>query len=81
MPRAGAVPDEFNFSIEYAKSDRSMCRTTREKIPKGALRIAEMIQSETFDGRIPSWHQATKTGFFLGNKNKGLISTSMIYNW
>eukprot|EP01043_Picozoa_sp_COSAG02_P126940 COSAG02_NODE_64245_length_261_cov_0.629630_1_plen_64_part_10 len=43
------VPDEYNFTIEYAKSNRSTCRTTGEKIEKGALRIGMLIQSETFD--------------------------------
>ena len=75
MPRPGAVPDEFEFTVEYAKSNRSMCRTTKEKIPQGALRLGKMVQSEHFDGRNPEWHGAA--AFFKGG-NKGLISSNLV---
>jgi poly [ADP-ribose] polymerase len=74
------VPDEYNFTIEYAKSNRSTCRTTGEKIEKGALRIGMLIQSETFDGRLCNWHVGTKEGFFKGG-NKGLISPTLVHGW
>ena len=74
------VPEEFDYTIEYAKSNRSTCRTTGEKIEKGALRIGVLIQSETFDGRLCHWHAASREGFFLRG-NKGLISPSLVHGW
>ena len=74
------VPDEFPFTIEYAKSNRSTCRTTLEKIEKGALRIGQMVQSESFDGRVPQWHGATTEAFFKAG-NKGLVSPTMLHMW
>jgi poly [ADP-ribose] polymerase len=46
---------DYDFMVEYAKSDRSSCRTTKEKIPKGAMRIGQMVQAPNFDGKIPQW--------------------------
>lgn len=74
------VPVEFAFTIEYAKSNRSTCRTTEEKIEKGALRIGQMVQSEKYDGRVPQWHGATAEAFFKAG-NKGLVSPTMLYMW
>eukprot|EP01047_Picozoa_sp_COSAG01_P101090 COSAG01_NODE_30865_length_608_cov_0.813360_1_plen_135_part_01 len=74
------VPDDFTFTIEYAKSNRSTCRTTLEKIEKGALRIGQMVQSDSFDGRVTQWHCATKAGFFRSG-NKGLVTPTQLYNW
>ena len=72
------VPDEFGFTIEYAKSNRSTCRTTKQKIEKGALRIGKMVQSPHFDGRVPQWHEAEA---FFKSGNQGLLSSSLIHNW
>ncbi len=72
------MPDEFGFTIEYAKSNRSMCRTTKQKIEKGALRIGKMVQSPHFDGRMPQWHGAAA---FFKSGNQGLLSSSLVHNW
>lgn len=72
------VPDEFGFTIEYAKSNRSTCRTTKQKIEKGALRIGKMVQSPHFDGRMPQWHIAAA---FFKSGNQGLLSSSLVHNW
>jgi len=45
-----------DYKVEYAKSNRSKCKITNLSIPKGALRIAKMVQSQKFDGVIPIWH-------------------------
>ncbi|XP_070578606.1 poly [ADP-ribose] polymerase 1-like [Ptychodera flava] len=47
---------EFLFKAEYAKSDRSSCKKCRQGIGKGALRMAKMVQSPHFDGKIPNWY-------------------------
>ena len=35
-----------SYSVEYAKSGRSTCKGTKEKIPQGALRIAKVTLSD-----------------------------------
>lgn len=40
------------FSCEYAKSDRSGCKLCKTNIGMGSLRMAIMVQSPFFDGRV-----------------------------
>ncbi|XP_062502234.1 poly [ADP-ribose] polymerase 1-like isoform X2 [Corticium candelabrum] len=44
------------YRAEYAKSSRSSCRTCQCTITKDTLRIARMVQSYHFDGKIPHWN-------------------------
>jgi poly [ADP-ribose] polymerase len=41
--------------IEYAKTDRSTCKSCKKGITKGALRIAKLIPSPKFDGYMEQW--------------------------
>lgn len=44
--------DDSEFRAEYAKSDRSTCKTCRSTISKDSLRLAIMVQSPNFDGKV-----------------------------
>ena len=44
--------DECGFRAEYAKSDRSTCKGCRSTINKDTLRLAIMVQSSNFDGKV-----------------------------
>ena len=50
------MSEDLPFSAEYAKSDRSSCKTCGGKIPKDHVRIAVMVQSTHFDGKMPMWN-------------------------
>uniref|UniRef100_A0ABM0LXA4 NAD(+) ADP-ribosyltransferase n=1 Tax=Saccoglossus kowalevskii TaxID=10224 RepID=A0ABM0LXA4_SACKO len=47
---------DFPFKAEYAKSDRSSCKKCRGGIKKGSVRLAKMMQSPFFDGKVPTWY-------------------------
>ncbi|XP_072356323.1 poly [ADP-ribose] polymerase 1 [Scyliorhinus torazame] len=44
------------FKAEYAKSGRASCKKCTESIAKDSLRLAIMVQSPMFDGKVPHWH-------------------------
>ncbi|KAG7242920.1 hypothetical protein INR49_017610 [Caranx melampygus] len=44
------------YTAEYAKSGRASCKKCKENIAKGSLRMAIMVQSPMFDGKVPHWH-------------------------
>nr|KAF6279966.1 poly(ADP-ribose) polymerase 1 [Myotis myotis] len=44
------------YRVEYAKSGRASCKKCSESIPKDALRMAIMVQSPMFDGKVPHWY-------------------------
>ncbi|KAM9212025.1 poly [ADP-ribose] polymerase 1 [Dugong dugon] len=44
------------YRAEYAKSGRASCKKCKENIPKDSLRMAIMVQSPIFDGRVPHWY-------------------------
>ncbi len=44
--------DECEFRAEYAKSDRSTCKGCHSNIGKDSLRLAIMVQSPNFDGKV-----------------------------
>ncbi|XP_013395651.1 poly [ADP-ribose] polymerase 1 [Lingula anatina] len=46
---------DLPFKAEYAKSNRASCKKCKELISKDTLRLAVMVQSPHFDGKIPNW--------------------------
>ncbi|XP_006897812.1 PREDICTED: poly [ADP-ribose] polymerase 1 [Elephantulus edwardii] len=44
------------YRAEYAKSGRASCKKCKENIPKDSLRMAIMVQSPIFDGKVPHWY-------------------------
>ncbi|XP_075387171.1 poly [ADP-ribose] polymerase 1 [Tenrec ecaudatus] len=44
------------YRAEYAKSGRASCKKCKENIPKDSLRMAIMVQSPMFDGKVPHWY-------------------------
>ncbi|KYQ93045.1 poly(ADP-ribosyl)transferase [Tieghemostelium lacteum] len=50
------MTDKYKFSIEYAKSDRSSCKTCSKGINKAQLRVGKSQKSTKFDGWETSWH-------------------------
>ncbi|XP_033736235.1 poly [ADP-ribose] polymerase 1-like isoform X2 [Pecten maximus] len=46
---------DLPFKSEYAKSGRSSCKACAMSISKDTLRLAIMVQSPMFDGKIPNW--------------------------
>ncbi|CAF3938965.1 unnamed protein product [Rotaria sp. Silwood2] len=51
MPAADST-----FRVEYAKSDRSKCKSCQLTIDKDTFRFAIMVQSSKFDGKVPIWY-------------------------
>jgi poly [ADP-ribose] polymerase len=47
---------DIPYKAEYAKSNRSSCKSCKSVISKDSLRIARMVQSPHFDGKIPHWY-------------------------
>uniref|UniRef100_A0A8D0GPP2 Poly [ADP-ribose] polymerase n=1 Tax=Sphenodon punctatus TaxID=8508 RepID=A0A8D0GPP2_SPHPU len=47
------------YRAEYAKSGRASCKKCGESIAKDSLRLAIMVQSPMFDGKVPHWHHYT----------------------
>uniref|UniRef100_A0A673HYY6 Poly [ADP-ribose] polymerase n=1 Tax=Sinocyclocheilus rhinocerous TaxID=307959 RepID=A0A673HYY6_9TELE len=48
--------DDKLYKAEYAKSGRASCKKCKENIAKASLRMAIMVQSPMFDGKVPHWH-------------------------
>ncbi|XP_063775031.1 poly [ADP-ribose] polymerase 1 [Pseudophryne corroboree] len=44
------------YRAEYAKSGRASCKKCGDSIAKESLRLAIMVQSPMFDGKVPHWH-------------------------
>ena len=63
--------EDYGYSCEYAKSDRSSCRLCKGNISQAALRLAVLVQSPKFDGKIPFWYHYTC--FFRKAKPKSTI--------
>ncbi|GAV61586.1 BRCT domain-containing protein/PARP domain-containing protein/zf-PARP domain-containing protein/PARP_reg domain-containing protein/WGR domain-containing protein/PADR1 domain-containing protein [Cephalotus follicularis] len=47
------------WKAEYAKSDRSSCKSCKSSINKESLRLGKLVQSTKFDGLMPMWNHAT----------------------
>ncbi|XP_064103766.1 poly [ADP-ribose] polymerase 1-like [Macrobrachium nipponense] len=50
------MADELPYRAEYAKSGRASCRGCKGNIAKDTLRLAAMVQSPMFDGKVPHWY-------------------------
>ncbi|KAK4317648.1 hypothetical protein Pmani_011270 [Petrolisthes manimaculis] len=48
--------EQHPYRVEYAKSSRASCRGCKQKIEKECLRLAVMVQSPMFDGKVPNWY-------------------------
>ncbi|XP_053681345.1 poly [ADP-ribose] polymerase [Anopheles nili] len=48
--------EQLPFLAEYSKSSRASCRFCKQKIDKDVLRIAAMVQSAMFDGKVAQWY-------------------------
>ncbi|KAM8847132.1 poly [ADP-ribose] polymerase 1 [Synchiropus picturatus] len=48
--------NDLLYRAEYAKSGRASCKKCKENIAKDSLRMAIMVQSPMFDGKVPHWH-------------------------
>lgn len=46
---------DLGFKAEYAKSGRASCKACKGNIAQDSLRLAIMVQSPMFDGKIPNW--------------------------
>lgn len=51
-----AEAEDKLYRVEYAKSGRASCKKCSESIPKDSLRMAIMVQSPMFDGKVPHWY-------------------------
>jgi len=49
-------PSDLQYQAEYAKSGRAGCKGCKSNIAQSSLRIAKMIQSPHFDGKMPHWY-------------------------
>ncbi|KAI6661254.1 Poly polymerase 1, partial [Oopsacas minuta] len=65
------MEEKSKFLAEYAKSSRAGCKGCKGNIFKDSLRIAEMVQSPHFDGKVPNWYH--QSCFF---KKKTIKSTA-----
>lgn len=54
------------FRVEYAKSDRSKCKSCQKTIDKDTFRFAIMVYSSKFDGKVchEQYKNKRKTKFF-----------------
>ena len=71
----GGPTHGFPFEADYAKSGRSSCRTSKEKIDQGTLRIAQVVQSPHHDGMQQMWHIPAH---FFAKGNRGVDACSQI---
>ncbi|XP_055949257.1 poly [ADP-ribose] polymerase 1-like isoform X2 [Argiope bruennichi] len=71
------MESELPFRAEYAITGRSSCKKCKQKIEKNSLRIAVMVQSQTFDGYLALWYHWEC--FFMVKKR--LHSISQIANF
>ncbi|XP_053972152.1 poly [ADP-ribose] polymerase [Hylaeus volcanicus] len=59
---------DLPYSVEYAKSSRSLCQNCRKSIEKDVLRLAVVVQSPVHDGKMPKWYHVSC--FFLKQRPK-----------
>ncbi|KAM7298160.1 poly [ADP-ribose] polymerase 1 [Ixodes scapularis] len=50
------MAEDLPYKAEYAKSGRAACKGCKEKIDNAELRLAVMVQSPMFDGKVPHWY-------------------------
>ncbi|KAF4521657.1 hypothetical protein B566_EDAN009390 [Ephemera danica] len=58
------------YKAEYAKSGRSSCKGCKSPIAQGEFRLAVMVQSSHFDGKVPYWFHSSC--FFNKHKPKAI---------
>ncbi|KAF6773038.1 hypothetical protein AHF37_07707 [Paragonimus kellicotti] len=46
---------DYQYQVDYAKSGRAGCVKCKCSIAQNTLRIARLVQSTHFDGKIPKW--------------------------
>ncbi|KAG0583223.1 hypothetical protein M758_3G120700 [Ceratodon purpureus] len=51
----GSGDNSGEYEIENAKSSRSVCKSCNEKIEKGHVRVATMVDNPRFRGKQPAW--------------------------
>ncbi|XP_042855321.1 poly [ADP-ribose] polymerase 1-like isoform X2 [Penaeus japonicus] len=60
--------DDLPYRVEYAKSGRASCKACKGNIAKDTLRLAVMVQSPMFDGKVPNWYH--QKCFFIKQRPK-----------
>ncbi|XP_069975958.1 poly [ADP-ribose] polymerase 1-like [Penaeus vannamei] len=60
--------EDLPYRVEYAKSGRASCKTCKGNIAKDTLRLAVMVQSPMFDGKVPNWYH--QKCFFIKQRPK-----------
>jgi hypothetical protein len=72
--------DESGFRAEYAKSDRSTCKGCHSTINKDTLRLAIMVQSPNFDGKVSySKIFLNKKFLIIYNLDPNLVSYELFF--
>ncbi|RZF40692.1 hypothetical protein LSTR_LSTR007983 [Laodelphax striatellus] len=61
---------DYPYKAEYAKSGRASCRGCKSTIEKGTLRMAVMVKSPMFDGKMAYWYHYMC--FFAKQKPKSI---------
>merc|ERR1719460_2780795 len=69
----------LGWVVEYAKSDKSTCRATGQKIPKGDLRIGKEIDNPFYSGKTMCvWYLPDPlfADFLKGSAKKSKITST-----
>ncbi|KAH7415504.1 hypothetical protein KP509_14G048900 [Ceratopteris richardii] len=53
------LPPPLSLKAEYAKSNRSTCKSCQSIITKDSLRIARVVPATQFEGYMPMWYHAS----------------------
>ena len=69
-----SLPPSNRPQVEYAKTNRSTCKKSKQKIEKGEIRIGKMVENNYSDEvmKMPQWH---KVGPFFEMMSKMRKST------
>ncbi|XP_048063545.1 poly [ADP-ribose] polymerase 1-like [Megalobrama amblycephala] len=73
--------DDKLYKAEYAKSGRASCKLCKENIAKDSLRMAIIVQSPMFDGKVPHWHHFSCFWFRAAVKSPSDISGFTDLRW
>jgi hypothetical protein len=71
--------DECGFRAEYAKSDRSTCKGCRSTINKDSLRLAIMVQSPHFDGKVSRLNIFDLENLIISDLDSHLVSYELFF--
>ena len=78
-PGAGAATETvYSWAVEYAKSNRSTCQASKEKIAQGAMRVGKEVDNPFKPGtRMFLWHlaEALFAQFRKGAEDKPRITS------